>query len=92
MEFPAGTDQVIVTYGTAEFPNLMGAGLTKGLLARVAEDAAARASGGWRIASLDTFITAYTGTIGNVFAQTGSGYPTDVVVSVVYARTPPTST
>jgi hypothetical protein len=86
MEFPAGADQLIVTYGTKEFPALEGAGFTRGLLSRVADDADARAAGGWKIVSLDTAVTNYTGTIGNVIADTGSGYPTDLVVTVVYAR------
>jgi hypothetical protein len=41
-EFPAGGDQVIVTYCTAEFPGLQGAGLTRGLMTSVAADADAR--------------------------------------------------
>jgi hypothetical protein len=86
VEFPAGADQVIVTYGTADFPGLEGAGLTRGLISRVAEDADARDRGGWKIVSLDTTVTSYTGTFGNVLADTGSGYPTDLVVTVVYGR------
>lgn len=78
MEFPAGADQVIVTYGTAEFPGPGGAGLTRGLMSRVADDADERERGGWKIVSLDTTVTSYTGTIGNVLADTGSGYPTDL--------------
>ena len=83
---PGGADQVIVTYGTAEFPGLQGAGLTRGLMTSVAADADARSASGWRIVSLDTTITGYTRSAGSVLTNSGTGSPTDVVVTVVYAR------
>lgn len=84
-EFQAGDDQVIVTYGTEEFPALKGSGLTVGLLNRVAADADARARDGWRIATLDTTITGYEETPAVLFSF-GHGHATEVVITVVYAR------
>jgi hypothetical protein len=85
-DHPAGKNQVIATYGTEMWEDTRGNGLTTNFMDLIASDAAARAADGWRIVTTTMLATRYTGTAGSVLTNSGDGYPTDVMVTVVYGR------
>ena len=87
-DHPAGPEQIIATYGTAESQATKGSGLSRIFMDAVSADAGRRASDGWRIVSWDTLSSRYGGTPGSVLLNTGEGYPEDVIITMVYARQP----
>jgi len=82
-ERPAGPDQLIVMYVTPD----TGAQVDPAVIyAAVAEDAAARASAGWRIVSTDSISFRQMGTAGNILFQSGGQFSTQAAAAVVFER------
>ena len=52
----------------------------------VLRDAANRRTEGWRMLSLDSLLTGFTGSAGNVLFNTGGGGATEVRYSVLFER------
>lgn len=82
-ERPIGDDQFIVLFFSRDTGMQIDVGI---LYWTVAEDAARRAAGGWRIVSTSTVPMRQMGTAGNVMFQSGGQFTTQAAVAVVYAR------
>jgi hypothetical protein len=79
VEFAAGGNQVIVVYSSGDTGTELD---PVALYGAIAQDAARRASQGWRIVSTAAMPVRHAGTL---MGLEGSGYETKASVAVVYA-------
>jgi hypothetical protein len=83
LELPAGDDQLIVTYVNQDEGTQVD---VEAMLRFCGEDAATRATSGWRLVSVGGLPLRQMGTAGNVIFQSGGQYATQGAIVAVYAR------
>lgn len=87
VEQAIGDDQLLVLFVNVDTAEMVD---PSAFLQALADDAAARRAKGWRLASVSAMPMRQTGTLGNVFWQTGGQYATQVGLLAIYSAGAPT--
>jgi hypothetical protein len=85
LEQSAGDDQLLVLFVNQDTAEMVD---PSAFLQALSEDAAARRPKGWRLVSVSAMPLRQTGTLGNVFWQTGGQYATQAGLLAIYSSAP----